>query len=236
MKRLSLVLILALSGCAYQPMRFGLQVSDLEAGSVVSDRSEHRALVYAYDATTSLRPEAVEWTFGGVFEAGSAPGTFRVKGPGQGTIQAVFRAGDRQMLAATLTARSSAPVAVAPPVPTPQPTVAPTPVPTAPPAAAPDAETLVLDSYRLQGQGDYFGAVLNLVAISDPAWLPKARALLAEWGERGADQGLARARALLEAGNRSQARENLEAVTKLPLRPTQRQTERALRLKLGDRP
>lgn len=234
MKRLVPLLTLTLVGCAYQPMRFGLHVSDLEAGTFVSARGTHRALVYAYDATTSLRPDAVEWTFGGVFEPGSEPGIFKVKGPGEGTIRAAFKAGDRQVLSTRLTARGPAPV-VTSALPTPAPT--PPPQPTPPPApASPDAETLILDSYRLQGEGDYYGAVLKLVPITDPDWLPKARALMAAWAERGADQGLARARAQLDAGNRPLARQTLDAVVKLPLRPSQRQTERALRLKLGDRP
>lgn len=235
MKRLLPLLALTLVGCAYQPMRFGLHVTDLEAGTYVSTRGPHRALVYAYDATASLRSEAVEWTFGGVFEPGPEPGTFQAKGPGEGTIQAAFKAGERQVLKASLTARGPAPVAAAVVVPTPVPTLPPQPTP--PPApAAPDAEALILESYRLQGEGDFFGAVMQLVPITDPDWLPKARALLADWAERGADQGLARARAQLDAGNRLLARKTLDAVVKLPLRPTQRQTERALRLKLGDRP
>lgn len=242
MKRLSLLCALALVGCAYQPMRFGLQVSGLEDGSVVAaPGGVHQALIYAYDATASLRPEAVEWTFGGVFEPGPEPGSFKVKGPGQGTIQAAFKAGDRKVLAATLTARGTAPVVAVRPAPTAAPTLppaAPTPEP-ATPTPSPvlqDAEALIMESYRLQGEGDFYGAVRRLSAISDPDWLPKARALLAAWGERGADQGLARARAQLDAGNRPLAKETLDAVVKLPLRPSQRQTERALRLKLGDRP
>lgn len=235
MRRLSLVVLLTLAGCAYQPMRFGLRVSDLEAGSVVSERGTHRALVYADDATTSLRPDAVEWTFGGVFEPGPEPGTFTVKGPGQGTIRAAFTAGERQMLRAMLTARASSPAplpqpsVLLAPTPTPQPTVLPTPVPD-------DAETRIMESYRLQSVGDYYAAVQKLVDLSDPDWLPKARALLADWGERGADQGLARAQAQLDAGNRPLAKETLDAVAKLPLRPSQRQVERALRLRLGGRP
>lgn len=241
MKPLVVIGALALVGCAYQPMRFGLHVSDLEAGSVVAaDARVHRALVYALDATTSLRPEAVEWVFGGVFEPGPEPGTFKAKGPGEGTIQATFKAGDRNVLSARLTARSTGssvatmprPTA-APTAPPPRPTPEPTPEPT---PAPPDAEALILESYRLQGEGDFYGAVLKLVAVTEAEWLPKARALMAEWGERGAEQGLARARFQLEAGNRALAKETLDAVVKLPLRPSQRQAERALRLKLSGRP
>lgn len=237
MKRLVCLLALSLVGCAYQPMRFGLQVTDLEDGAFVGP-GMHRAVVHAYDATRSLRPEAVAWTFGGVFEPGREPGTFQVKGPGEGTIQAAFKAGDRQVLSARLTARgpavAAAPVVIAP-RPTPAPSLPPAPTPT-PVPVAPDAEARILESYRLQSEGDFYGAVLQLVPVTDPDWLPKARALLTEWVERGADQGLARARAQLEAGNRPLARQTLEAVAKLPLRPSQRQTERALRLRLGDRP
>lgn len=232
MRRLALWCALALAGCAYTPMRFGLHVSELEAGTRVPAQGVHRASVYAYDATTSLRPEAVEWTFGGVFEPGSEPGTFRAKGPGQGTIRAAFEAGDRQVLEATLTAFGSAPVALAPtpvPTPAPRPTAAPTPAPA-------DEEALILESYRLQGEGDYFGAIQRLVTITDPDWLPKVRVLLADWGEHAVDQGLFRARAQLDAGNRPLARQTLDVVSKLPLRPPQRDTERALRLRLGDRP
>lgn len=106
--------------------------------------------------------------------------------------------------------------------------------PASPPV--PDAETLVLDSYRLADSGDHWEAVTRLLSISDPAWLPKVRALLTAWGDAAGAQGLAIAREQVARGERAAARTALDQLAKLPLKSSLRQQESALRLQLGDRP
>jgi|GEM_PF-1904319 len=111
---------------------------------------------------------------------------------------------------------SPIPVPQATPVPaprwTPAPIVAPTPTP--PPMA--DPESAVYRAYDLAGQGAYLDAVLAIQEIRDPDWLPKANALIGEWGAKAMDQGLARARTHLSRGETEEAVWLLERLSTLP--------------------
>jgi hypothetical protein len=125
------------------------------------------------------------------------------------------------------------------PAPTPAPKALPTVAPMADPIveapAVPNPEAIVLESYRLADTGDHWQAVTRLLTISDPAWQPKARALLASWSDAAGAQGLATARAQLKRGDRAAARAALDQLDKLPLKPNLRQQVSALRSELGAR-
>lgn len=238
MRRLIALVSLAVVGCAYQQMHFGLRVTGLtDLQGLACDETIHRVVVYAPEATAALRPEHVHYRFQGVFQAASEPGTFRVTGPGTGSIEVAFMAGDVQHLEATLVAGASAQSSSKAPETASEPPVVPS---AAPPSATPDPrpspldpEARVLESYRLQEAGDYVRAVGLLVDVTDPDWLPKARVLIGTWGNRAVEQALNQARASLADGNRARASQLLDLVAKLSRRPAQRRAERELRLQLG---
>lgn len=237
MRRLMPLVSLAIMGCAYQQMQFGLRVTGLADGQgLACDETIHHVEVYAPEATAAIRPEHVHYRFQGVFQAAAEPGTFRVTGPGTGSIEVAFMAGDLQHLEATLNAGAAA-LRASTGATASEAEVLPN---TAQPSAAPDrrpspmdSEARVLESYRRQQTGDYVGAVSLLVDVTDPDWLPKARYLIETWGDRAVDQGLNQARASLADGNRVRAVQMLDLVAKLPRRPAQRRVERVLRLQLG---
>lgn len=241
MTRWAALLALLLAGCSYDELHCQLRVSGLESDSTVTaDQRPHQADVYVSEATSTLRPDAVQWRFGGVFVPGDAPGRFRVTGPGEGTLEAVFMAGTTQHLRSTLRVRPSA-SAWAPtpaPTPTPEPIAPPTPAPT-PVAIAtptpPDPDVLVQQAYQLAGNQHYFDALERVAGITDPDWLPKVRSLEAEWGSLAAEQGFKQVRAALDRGDRLEARHVLEQIALWPLKPGQRQTETQLRRQLDGR-
>jgi hypothetical protein len=117
------------------------------------------------------------------------------------------------------------------PTPTPKPTPTPLPAPTATPWATPrlsptptptpDPETAVYRAYDLAAKGHYLDAVLAIQGIRDPDWLPKAKALLGEWGPKAVDQALTQARARLAEGDPAAARTILERIDSLPRSETQ---------------
>lgn len=110
---------------------------------------------------------------------------------------------------------------------TPRPT--PTPQPTPTPAAGFDPEAAVYQAYDYAGKGQYLHAVMVLQPIRDPDWLPKANALMTEWGPKAVDQGLALARARLAEGDRDTAREILTRISTFPKTAAQARSIEAMR-------
>ncbi len=106
------------------------------------------------------------------------------------------------------------------PTPLPEPSVTPwgvpSPRPTPTPAPTPDPEAAVYRAYDLAAKGHYLDAVLAIQGIRDPDWLPKAKALLGEWGPKAVDQALTQARARLAEGDPAAARTILERIDSLP--------------------
>lgn len=245
MKRSVVLGAMLLVGCSYQQVRLGLRVSDLLDGNVLrADSAVHHAEVWVREATASLRPDGVTWAFSGSLTPGLTPGSFRIVGPGEGTIHASFIAGARQTLSAKVRVISPAPVpdrmaeASVPP----SQAVLPTPVPA--PLIAPSVMTLapiepaqfIKEAYRLAAAGQFFDAASRLAFIDDPDWLPKVRSLRQEWAERAFTQGLERARLQFEAGSNSLASKSLDVLETLPVKAARRQAAGALRLKLGGNP
>lgn len=112
------------------------------------------------------------------------------------------------------------PTAAPTPLPTPSPaprwTPAPIVAPTPTPAPMADPETAVYRAYDLAAREAYLDAVLEIQDIRDPDWLPKANALIGEWGAKAMDQGLARARTHLSRGETSEAKWLLDRLASLP--------------------
>lgn len=118
--------------------------------------------------------------------------------------------------------------------PPPLPSSAPQPKPSASPQspALPDPETAVYQAYDLATQERYLEAVVLIQTIRDPGWLPKANALLAEWGPKAVEQGLDMVRKRLEAGDRAVAAAILERLSPLPKTPAQARLMEALNQRL----
>lgn len=237
MKRSVVLGAMLLAGCSYQQVRLGLRVSDLQDGNVLrADSNVHHADIWVRDATASLRSAGVTWTFGGSLTPDVTPGSFRIMGPGEGTIRASFMAGTRQTLAAKVRVLAPAPVpgaGLAPSV-APSPAATPTPVatPSAPAPAASEPDQLIKEAYRLAGAGQFFDAASRLAFIDDPDWMPKVRSLRQEWAERAFTQGIERARLQFEAGSNSLAAKSLDVLETLPVKAARRQAAGVLRLKL----
>lgn len=121
----------------------------------------------------------------------------------------------------------------APPAsPTPSPTPAPTPQASPTPLPEPDAEATVYHAYDLVAKGRYLDAVTAIQKLDDPDWLPKARALLAEWSPRAVDEGLTLARKHLAEGDVQAARLLLGRLATLTRTPAQTRALDALRQQL----
>lgn len=122
------------------------------------------------------------------------------------------------------------------PMPTPRPTSTPSPAwtprvvptPSVTPAIA-DPEAAIYRAYELAAKGQYLAAVGEVQDIRDPDWLPKANALLGEWGSKAVDQGLTMARARLAEGDMEAAKLILDRVASLPRTATQSRALNTLR-------
>ena len=84
-----------------------------------------------------------------------------------------------------------------------------------------DPETSVYRAYDLAAKGEYLDAVLEIQEIRDPDWLPKANALIGDWGSKAMDQGLARVRAQIAQGETKAAKWLLDRLASLPRTPAQ---------------
>lgn len=235
--------LLLATGCAHQNLRFGLYVDDLEEGNCLPATVNHRAAVKETTRNALLKSSDILWSFEGALQAADEPGRFTVKGPGNGTIHATFKAGGRMhTLSAEVVVPGDrpSPTPAPTPVPTPKPLPSalpsPAPVPTPwtvpTPAPTPDAEQSIYRAYDLAGKGEFLDAVLEVQGIRDPDWLPKANALMAEWGSKAVDQGLGRARSFMAEGNTEGARILLDRLSALPRTTAQTRALEALRQNL----
>lgn len=245
MKRAWLCALLFLTGCAYTQHRFGIAIPGADGNELSLVRGNRFQAELTEASGRKVKPELVSWQFGGVLSPDKQRGLFSATGPGTGIVRASFLVGgEKKILEKRLAIKGS--------LPTPVPTIAPTPVeslaPSAPPAEATprplptltptpaidDAETLILQAYERAGKGDHAAALALLERIKDPSWLPKVRALRAEWGKEIADSIIEKAAKALLDKDLAGTLKQLEQLKGLSLNPKQQEQEKLIRKRLRD--
>lgn len=249
MKRSLFLSLLLATGCAYSHYRFGISIPGAEGNELSLSRGNRFKAEVTEASGRKVKPEQVSWQFGGVLapektDKKDKRGFFAATGPGTGIVRASFLvAGEKKTLEKRFAIKGMLPTPVPTLEPTPapvesllpSPTMEPTPkpLPTSTPAVD-DAEAVILRAYEQAGKGEHLAALSSLERIKDPSWLPKVRALRAEWGKLVADQIIEKAAKALLDKDLAGTLKQLEQLKGLSLNPKQQEQEKLIRKRLKD--